>query len=274
MSHSSRPSRIPRRMLKVLVKGVAGAIGLLLPVTALAACGPADGPCKSNCVTNYSVTPGGTSASVFAWTNTATKAEVTIYDAAQVKQAYAVDNAYKTFHILNTLNTLAPGTTYSYSLHITDTTGADTFRTSTFTTKKRQLKVSIEAIQVDNDGDNIGSGEENVYARAGTTVADPWLYNGQDANSGDVLHPNRTITQLNPAASAPINVEMEDSDCTYCTYGLGGDWTTGSSDQRDWVTATKWVDTTTPTNGPQPFVMSGSGPAGITVWGHYEVGYV
>ena len=270
MSHPSTTSRLRRRFTKVLLSAAVTAAAVVVPAAAASAATP----CESNCVSNINTAIGGRGATVFVWTTAPTRANVTFYRSGVVgKAAYVEDNTFRTAHILNSPNTLLPGTDYTYSLLVYDKAGHQQWRLGSFTTLSRQLKVTINTIQVDDDGDTYGPGEETFYARAGS-ASTPAFISDKSVSSGTALHPKLTITQTNPPLTSPINVEMVDADCGFCTYGLGGDWTTGSSSQKDWVTAWKWVDTSVPTNGPQDFVEWNSGPAGITVWGTYEVKYV
>lgn len=232
-------------------------------------------PCQSNCVNATNIAVGGYGVTFFESTTAPARLDISIYKSGVtgiVQHLYA--NNYAMSHTVNSAMTLTPGTGYYYSELFYDTSGGVQWRMGSFTTKHPKLSVEITQIVVTDKGNFWGSGSETFYVRPGIDNTPSPIISDLPMTNGDSVQPNVVLTAMDIPKWAPINVEMVDAHCNFCTYGLGANWGSGSDSQHNWVTAYFWADTSVLTNGWKPFTETASGPAGIDVWGFYKVEFV
>src|SRR4051794_10679298 len=256
------------RKISLLARAAAGLAviaGSLVGTTAANAASP----CSSNCVNYMNTATSGYGVTFFQSTTAPTRLDITIYKAGAagiVQHLYA--NNYAISHTVDSYQMLTPGTDYTYSELFYDTSGGVQWRMGSFTTKHRKLTVDIAQIKVTDKGNFWGSGHETFYARPGVDNTKSPILSNVSVTNGDWLTPNIGLVAMDVPTWAPINVEMDDAHCGFCTYGLGADWSAGSDSQHNWVTAWYWADTSMATNGWKEFYETASGPAGINVYGY------
>jgi hypothetical protein len=231
--------------------------------------------CATNCVYAINTAVSGTGATWFSSTNLPTTLDVTLYKEGVTGIVQQLHQGFAASHTVSTAQTLTPGTTYDWSAIYADIWGNKQWRMGSFTTKHRKVVVDIQSVTVTDKGNYWGSGSETFYARTGYAVTNPgpWRTDVPMTN-GDSLDLGAWVYATDSPTWTPINLEMDDAHCGFCTYGLGADWGTGSDSQHSWITGWAWIDTTNATNGWQNFTITAKGVAGFTAWGYYLVEYV
>jgi hypothetical protein len=257
------------RAAKALLAATVATAALLVPTAANAAAS-----CATNCVNAINTAVSGTGATWFSSTTLPTTLDVTLYKEGVTGIVQQLHQPFASSHTLSTAQTLVPGTTYDWSAIYTDIWGNHQWRMGSFTTKHRLVTVFLQGVTVTDKGNFWGSGSETFYTRTGYASSNPApIRSDVTMYNGDSLHLGVSMHSYDSPTWTPINLEMVDAHCGFCTYGLGASWGYGSDSQHNWVTGWYWIDTTNATNGWQNFTINAAGPAAFTAWGQYMVSY-
>lgn len=210
-----------------------------------------DQSCLGTCIKGVQIDPHGTYADVKVIGTTKLKTfELTANEPGQPVASAMIGFNAATWN--TKLLTLDPGTTYEYTLKVRDESGNAQVRTGTFTTLKRQVTVSFDAITVTDDSDDLSEGDLAFWfsVNGGWTSGAAYTVG---VDSGDTVNPGYTNTVVGGPDSMKLGIYGWDDDCDVfdglCSSGIGpGGSAGGSSGEADWATA--WTTVNTLVSGP------------------------
>jgi len=261
---------------KPILRLVALAVGMLALVGLATACQPPG--CQQDCVTSVSVNPGATQTRLVFTVKA--KVSLTIYsDSARttpvVAKSIGVPLMAHTVHH----SALKPHQTYWYTATATDEAGKAFKELGSFKTQRRTVTVRITRIKLIDDSDSVGTGELRFGLRAGSKDFSQVYADGDMASGTDQTGLQITKAIVDTAPSSMVfSVEGQDDDCegigSLCGGGTAFGYTSGSSDDMDWATASTVTLAMTPANGSGSWSASTTGYAlKFEVSGTWSVAY-
>jgi hypothetical protein len=135
---------------------------------------------------------------------------------------------------------LRPNTLYFYILRAGSTQSSGTLGT----TLHRTVVVNFNSTTITNDSDSTGKGELTFNFRVNGAYI-PALDFSLGLEDVVTINPNRSATKVDGQATMPLQLEVQDDDCSLSTCVRPADFTTGSDSDNDWATAGTSITFTT-----------------------------
>lgn len=170
---------------------------------------------------------------------------VAVYDGNGAMIAAAVDNSLKQSRLITTPDTLPQGTLLTYEVMAKDSAGHTWIDTCSFTTLRRKVTVTFNKITVNDDSDDLSSGEFWVHLGA-LGQQHGFVFGGGllGLSSGQSVNLANTFSADKVARSVLLRSQMIDNDedfWDFCTNGIGADFMPWTNACEDSGAANKWV---------------------------------
>jgi hypothetical protein len=205
-----------------------------------------DQSCAGTCIKDVVVTPHGTFADVKVLATAKLKTfELTANEPGQPVSSAMIGWDTQTWN--TQLLSLDPGTTYEFALKVTDESGNSQTRFGTFTTLKRQVTVTFDAITVTDDSDDLSEGDLTFWFDAGEGWDTGNTFSA-GVDTGDTVHPGWSTVVSGGPDLLELGLHGHDDDCgpfTLCSMGSmpSASTTGGSNSEADWATAHHTINT-------------------------------